>query len=59
MLLDGVFGEDMSVPPSDESGVPAKSRKPTHPAGGKVTFGGEPLANALVMLYSYNARTKK
>ena len=59
VMLDGVYPEDLSVPPSDEEGVPTKSRKKTHVCTGKVTLDGKPVANAAVVFYSQNGRTKK
>jgi hypothetical protein len=59
VLLDGVYPEDLSVPPSEEPGVPTKNRKKTHPCTGKVTLEGKPVPNATVVFYSYNKRTKK
>ncbi|MBI1916277.1 MAG: metallophosphoesterase [Planctomycetes bacterium] len=59
VMLDGVYPEDMTVPASDELGVPEKNRKKTHLAGGKVVLEGKPVPNATVVLWAYNAKTKR
>ena len=59
VMLDGVYPEDMTVPESEEKGVPERNRKQTHPAGGRILFEGKPVPNATVVLWTYNAKTKK
>ncbi len=50
ILLDGILREDLSNIPSDEEGVKAYHRRPTHPVRAKVTFEGKPAAGAYVVL---------
>ncbi|HKB36417.1 MAG TPA: metallophosphoesterase [Gemmataceae bacterium] len=59
VMLDGVFPENMTVPESDEPGVPEKNRKKTHPTSGRITFEGKPVGNATIVIWSYNTKTKK
>jgi len=58
VMLDGILPADLKVPESDEKGVPEK-QKPTFPVSGRVTVGGQPIADATVTLHSYNANTEK
>src|SRR5262249_11046626 len=59
VMLDGVYPEDMTVPESEEKGVPERNRKKTHPAAGRILYEGKPVPNATVVLWTYNAKTKK
>jgi 3',5'-cyclic AMP phosphodiesterase CpdA len=51
VLLDGVYPENMKNLATEETGVYAANRKPTHPVRGKVFFEGTPAANAQVVFY--------
>lgn len=59
VLLDGVYPEDLAMPPSDETGVSTKNRKKTHPCAGRVTLDSKPVPNASIVFYRHNAKTKK
>ena len=58
MLLDGILPADLKVPESEEKGVPVK-KKPTFPVAGRVTVGGQAVADATVTLHTYAAETDK
>ncbi len=57
VLLDGILPADLKVPESEEKGVPVK-KKPTFPVSGRVTVGGQPLADATVAFHAYTADAK-
>jgi serine/threonine-protein phosphatase CPPED1 len=59
VMLDGILDESLKVSETDEEGVSTKNRKPVVAASGKVTYRGNPVPNAVVVFYSYNATTKK
>jgi predicted phosphodiesterase len=59
VMLDSIYPEDMTVPASEELGVPEKNRKKTHRAGGKVFLDGKPVPNATIVLWSQNTKTKR
>ncbi len=58
VMLDGILPENLKLPDTEE---PGSKRKvvPTHPAKGKVTFDGKPLAGATVALHKLNTDTGK
>jgi 3',5'-cyclic AMP phosphodiesterase CpdA len=58
VLLDGVYPENMRRNATDETGVYAANRKPTHPVQGKVYFEGTPAANAQVVFHLSSADGK-
>ena len=45
----GILPEDLKLPDTDEPGTKRKTQ-PTHPATGKVTLDGKPLAGVTVAL---------
>jgi hypothetical protein len=51
VLLDGVYPENMKRLATEETGVYAANRRPTHPVHGKVFFEGTPAANAQVVFH--------
>ena len=58
VLLDGVLPDDLKLPDTEEPGTLRKVL-PTHPAGGRITVGGQPLVGGIVSLYRWNAETLK
>src|SRR5262249_34754378 len=59
VLLDGLYPDDLTVPPSDEKGTVHRNRKKTYAASGTVLRAGKPVANAEVVLYSHTAKTNR
>jgi len=58
ILLDGVLPDDLKLPDTDEPGTKRKIL-PTHPAGGRVTVGGQPLAGGTVALHKFDTEPEK
>jgi hypothetical protein len=58
ILLDGVYGEDLTLPASEEAGV-ARDLRATHPVRGKVYFEGTPAAGATVAFHLRSADGKR
>jgi hypothetical protein len=52
ILLDGILPEDLRTVETGELGAPEYYRKPTHPVRGTVTFQGQPVPQAYVVLQS-------
>lgn len=59
VMLDGIFGDEMTVRDTEEPGVPTKNRKPVTPTNVRVVFDGKPAPNAVVVFHSYAEKTKK
>lgn len=57
IMLDGILPADLKTPESEEKGVPRKL-KPTFPVSGRVTAGGQPVAEATVGLHTYDGEKK-
>lgn len=60
LLLDGIYGENLQRPISEEEGVPLYNRKPVHPVRGQLLFDGCPVPNAQVAFFPPpDPKTKK
>jgi hypothetical protein len=59
VLLDGIYGEDMTRPSSDEEGVPLNNRRATQPVAGQVLLDGCPLPGKVVVFSQVSADGKK
>jgi hypothetical protein len=58
LLLEGIYPEDLKLPETDEPGAPRKTQ-PVNPVRGRVTFQGQPLADALVTFHEQNAKADR
>jgi len=58
VLLDGVYPENMKHSATEETGVYAANRRPTHAVHGKVFFEGTPAANAQVVFHLISGQGK-
>jgi hypothetical protein len=58
ILLDGVYGEDLTLPVSEEAGI-AREQRPTQPVRGRVYFEGTPAAGATVAFHLRSADGKR
>jgi hypothetical protein len=58
VMLDGILPEDLKLPETEEPGTNRKMLA-THPAGGRLTVGGNALAGATVALHKWNPETEK
>jgi len=59
VLLDGVYGEDMSRPASEETGSTLTNRRATQPARGTLHFEGSPAADAQITFYRLDGTDKR
>lgn len=57
IMLDGILPADLKTPESEEKGV-VRKMKPTFPVSGRITVGGQPVAEATVALHTYDAEKK-
>jgi hypothetical protein len=58
ILLDGVYGEDLTLPASEEAGI-ARTQLPTYPVRGKVYFEGTPAVGATVAFHLREGRARR
>ncbi len=57
IMLDGILPHDLKTPESEEKGV-ARKMKPTFPVSGRVTVGGQAVADASVGFHTYDGEKK-
>jgi 3',5'-cyclic AMP phosphodiesterase CpdA len=59
IMLDGVLGENLQPPASDEPGVAVTNRRPCHPVRGQVFFDGCPPPGAYIVFTAVDPKDKR